>query len=62
MSVQRYYEVRCDTCGAAVHYHIGGVSFARQARRDGWIVTSKGKHYDSKKCHELSKAREAVPI
>lgn len=49
-----WVEIICDTCGGAEHFVPGDV--AGQARRAGWIVTRKGKHFCSKAC------KERVPI
>ena len=50
---RRYVEVSCDHCGAACYYLPGNVD--KLARADGWIITARGKHYDSRKCYKAAK-------
>ena len=45
---RKWVEISCDYCGCACHYLPGDVN--AQARKDGWIITRDGKHYDSDKC------------
>lgn len=58
MGVKIYYEVSCDHCGCAEHFPYG-VNIKQQAREMGWIITSDGKYYDTKKCYKDSKKIES---
>lgn len=53
--IKKYWEMTCDICGCACHYR-GTIKDAEQMAQDeGWIITSKGKHFDSTECYEESK-------
>lgn len=52
--IRKYYEVDCDRCGLTDHFPLGrGRAILQMLREEGWIVTSKGKHYCSNKCHAI---------
>lgn len=55
-----YCEIICDYCGNAEHYNInvrGKQSIIKDLRKNGWILTNDGKHFDSKECYNNYKAR-----
>ena len=50
MGVQRFYEVSCDFCGCAEHFHMANGPAAKQAQATGWFVTISKKYFDTRKC------------
>jgi len=50
-----YIQLTCDKCGCADYYSPGKVETA--ARKNGWIITKDGKHYDNKECYKSARVR-----
>ena len=51
MSIHRWYEISCDSCGGAEHFGGNQQSAIRQAKEHGWIVT-KGKFFCTTECKD----------
>ena len=54
-----WVEITCDNCGCADHFPPGSVN--KDARKNGWIITRTGKHYDSKECFLMDKPNTGHP-
>ena len=57
MSIKKYYEIVCDSCGQACHYTGNIILSEAQFRDDGGIVT-KGKHYCDEDCKSKAKEKD----
>lgn len=52
MSIVRWYEIVCDTCGNAIHF-MGSIKIAeRDARKQGYIITANKEHFCTQECYQ----------
>ena len=62
MSLTRYYEICCDTCGWADHFIGNAISVVVEAKTLGWIEAENGKHYCGAKCRDKDELLEGVIV
>jgi len=54
MSIIKWYEIRCNTCGCAEHFQGSRKHAESQYTSSGGIVSNK-KHYCDKNCYRKRK-------
>ena len=56
--VRKYYEVECDNCHMAEHFHLG-LSYQIQAKQTGWVISKYGDCCCEECLIELKKSKGA---
>jgi len=48
----KWYEISCNSCSCGQHYQGNKQIAEEQYRKEGGIVTKKGRHFCCKKCYK----------